>query len=88
MRGADIACGANPNLEIIFYGDEARISPLIAKASHLGQATIIHTEDAVSPDDTASQAIRRGKATSMSMAIASVAAGETDAVVSAGNTAR
>ena len=86
VRGADIACGVNPNLEIVFYGDEARISPLIAKASHLGRASIVHTVDAVSPDDTASQAVRRGKATSMWMAIASVAAGETDAVVSAGNT--
>ena len=86
VRGADIACGVNPNLEIVFYGDEARISPLIAKASHLGRASIVHTGDAVSPDDTASQAVRRGKATSMWMAIASVAAGETDAVVSAGNT--
>ncbi|MEC7440866.1 MAG: phosphate acyltransferase PlsX, partial [Pseudomonadota bacterium] len=86
VRGADIACGVNPNLEIVFYGDEARISPLIAKASHLGRASIVHSVDAVSPDDTASQAVRRGKATSMWMAIASVAAGETDAVVSAGNT--
>ena len=86
VRGADIACAANPNLEIVFYGDETRISPLIAKAGHLGRASIIHTADAVSPDDTASQAVRRGKATSMWMAIASVAAGETDAVVSAGNT--
>ena len=63
VRGADIACGVNPNLEIVFYGNKARISPLIAKASHLGRATIVHTVDAVSPDDTASQAVRRGKAT-------------------------
>ena len=32
VRGADIACCVNPHLEIVFYGDEARISPLIAKA--------------------------------------------------------
>ena len=63
--GADIACGKHPQLEIVFYGDEARIKPFLAKASNLSNARIIHTPDAVSPDDTASQAVRRGKATSM-----------------------
>ncbi len=86
VRGADIACGKNPQLEIVFYGDEVRITPFLARASHLSGARIIHTPDAVSPDDTASQAVRRGKTTSMWMAIAGVADGNADAVVSAGNT--
>ena len=86
VKGADIACGQHPHLDITFYGDEARIKPLIGKSRHLSDVRIIHTEEAVSPDDTASQAVRRGKTTSMWMAIASVADGEADAVVSAGNT--
>ncbi|MEC8091232.1 MAG: hypothetical protein VX108_01445, partial [Pseudomonadota bacterium] len=44
VRGADIACGANPDIEIVFYGDKARISPLISKASNLSRARIIHTQ--------------------------------------------
>lgn len=86
VRGADIACGQHAHLEIVFYGDAARIKPLLNRSRHLSGAEVIHTEDAVSPDDTASQAVRRGKATSMWMAIASVADGTADAVVSAGNT--
>lgn len=86
VRGADIACGQHAHLEITFYGDEARVQPLLDRTKHLSGARVIHTADAVSPDDTASQAVRRGKGTSMWMAIASVADGDADAVVSAGNT--
>jgi len=86
VRGADIACGEHGHLEITFYGDEEKVRPLIERSRHLSDARVIHTSDAVSPDDTASQAVRRGKGTSMWMAIASVADGTADAVVSAGNT--
>ena len=86
VNGADIVCAGNPHLQITFFGDEERIEPLIKLTRHLTNSSIIHTEDAVSPDDTASQAVRRGKNTSMWLAIASVANGEVDAVVSAGNT--
>ncbi len=47
---------------------------------------MIHTEKAVSPMDTASQAVRRGRESSMWLAISEVAAKRADAVVSAGNT--
>ena len=86
VRGADIACGEHAHLDITFYGDEARIRPLLDRSKHLTGAAVIHTPDAVSPDDTASQAVRRGKGTSMWMSSASVAEGTADAVVSAGNT--
>ncbi len=86
VRGADIACRDHPHLAVTFFGDEARIRPLLTKSRHLSNAQVIHTDDAVSPDDTASQAVRRGKQTSMWMAIASVEDGTADAVVSAGNT--
>ena len=86
VRGADIACSEHAHLDITFYGDEARIRPLLDRSKNLTGAAVIHTPDAVSPDDTASQAVRRGKGTSMWMSIASVADGTADAVVSAGNT--
>ena len=86
VRGADIACREHPHLAVTFFGNEARIRPLLDKARHLSDVRVIHTDEAVSPDDTASQAVRRGRQTSMWMAIASVAEGGSDAVVSAGNT--
>ena len=86
VSGADIVRSSHRHIEMVFFGNKARIEPLLQRSRYLGDATIIHTDDAVSPDDTASQAVRRGKMTSMWLAIASVAAGEADAVVSAGNT--
>ena len=86
IQGADIARGENPHFDMVFYGDRSRIEPLLKRSRYLGNAEIVHTADAVSPDDTASQAVRRGKETSMWLSIASVANGEADAVVSAGNT--
>lgn len=86
IAGADLAKTRHPQMELVFYGDEARIRPLLAQSRGLVDAEIVHTDDAVSADDTASQAVRRGKTTSMWLAIASVAAGNADAVVSAGNT--
>ena len=86
VRGADIACGRHPNLEVSFFGDEKRIRPFMKRTRNLKGARIVHAPDSVSAEDTASQAVRRGKTSSMWMAIASVASGECDAVVSAGNT--
>ena len=86
VSGADIVRETHRYIDLVFFGDKSRIEPLLKRSRHLGNATIIHTDDAVSPDDTASQAVRRGKQTSMWLAIASVADGKADAVVSAGNT--
>ena len=86
VSGADIVRETHRHIDLVFFGDKSRIEPLLKRSRHLGNATIIHTDDAVSPDDTASQAVRRGKQTSMWLAIASVADGDVDAVVSAGNT--
>jgi len=86
ISGADIYRGLSPHIDMVFFGDEARIRPLLQQTRNLKQAEIIHTIDAVSPDDTASQAVRRGKTTSMWLAISAVADGMADAVVSAGNT--
>ena len=86
IDGADIAKSKSPNIEIIFVGDEKVIGPLLEKSKNFKSANVIHTGQAVSSGDTASQAVRRGRESSMWLAIAEVAENRADAVVSAGNT--
>ena len=86
ISGADLSRGHYPHIDMVFFGDADRIRPLLSHTTHLRDAQIVHTLESVSADDTASQAVRRGKSTSMWLAIAAVAAGEADAIVSAGNT--
>jgi glycerol-3-phosphate acyltransferase PlsX len=86
IEGADMARAKTPNLDILFVGNEAKIRPLLEKTRFLKDADILHTDSAVSAMDTASQAVRRGRDSSMWLAIAEVAAKRADAVVSAGNT--
>ena len=86
IDGADIAKAQFPNIEFIFVGDETRVRALLVQTRHLQNAKILHTNVAVAAEDTASQAVRRGRDSSMWMAIAQVADKKADAVVSAGNT--
>ena len=86
VDGADIAKAKSPNIEIVFVGDENAIKPLLEKSKHFKNAELIHTDHAVSSGDTAAQAVRRGRDSSMWLAIAEVGAKRADAVVSAGNT--
>jgi len=87
IDGADIARAKSPHIEVLFVGDKAVISPLLAKSKHVKGADVIHTESAVSSQETASQAVRRGRESSMWLAIAEVAANRADAIVSAGTLA-
>ena len=57
VSGADIVRASHRHIEMVFFGNKARIEPLLQRSRYLGDATIIHTDDAVSPDDTASQAV-------------------------------
>ena len=86
IDGADIAKAQAPHIEFIFIGDETRVRPLLARTQHLQNAKILHADVAVAAEDTASQAVRRGRDSSMWVAIAQVANKKADAVVSAGNT--
>ena len=86
VDGADIAKAKSPHIEILFVGDENIIRPLLGKSKFFKNAEVFHTDQAVSSGDTASQAVRRGRDSSMWLAIAAVAAKRADAVVSAGNT--
>ena len=86
VKGAEKAQVRNPNLHLIFVGDEKKLAPLIKSAKKLTSYEVVHADDMVAPDEKPSQAVRRGKNTSMWQAIQQVADGRADAIVSAGNT--
>jgi len=86
VEGADIAVAKNPDLTLVFVGDERKIKPLLKATKYLQSAEILHTTEEVAPEARVSQALRAGKQTSMWKAIELVAEGQVEAVVSAGNT--
>lgn len=87
IRGADLAAERFPEARFLLFGDEARVAPLLGKAKRLaGRSEIRHTAEMVKPDDKVSQVIRKGRQTSMALAVEAVRAGEARGVVSAGNT--
>jgi phosphate acyltransferase len=88
VPGAALAAERHPGFTFLFYGDEARIAPLLNAHPKLKRvAHISHTEVAVAMDDKPSQALRRGRGkSSMWQAIEAVRDGKASAAVSAGNT--
>jgi phosphate acyltransferase len=87
LRGASIALQRYPQAQYLLFGNEAKITPLVEKLPRLaGHAAVRHTDEVVSGDMRPSVALRTGRRSSMRLAIDSVASGEADCVVSAGNT--
>lgn len=79
--------GKGRRARFLLHGDQAKLKPLLAKCPRTRErAEIVHTEKTVSMDDKPSQALRRGKDSSMWNAIAAVKAHRADIAVSAGNT--
>ncbi len=79
----------NKNSKNIFYrifGDKHQIEKLMPKNVKKEFYEIIHTTNSVRGTDTPLEAAKRGKDTSMWLAIESVKNKEADAVISAGNT--
>jgi phosphate acyltransferase len=88
VPGAALAAERHPGFTFLFYGDEAKIAPLLDAHPKLKPvARISHTDVAVAMDDKPSQALRRGRGkSSMWQAIEAVRDGKASAAVSAGNT--
>jgi len=87
IEGASIFLKKHPNINFIFCGDRSVISPLIDKYPNLkGKSEIIHSKDKISSEEKPSIALRKGKNSSMRLAIDLVKNGKADAVISAGNT--
>ncbi len=87
IEGASIARERLPNVKFLIFGDETRIAPLVTKYPLLKESCEIrHTDKIVSAEEKPGQALRRGRQSSMGLAIQSVKDGESCAAVSAGNT--
>jgi len=87
VDGAALARVRYPNIKFIFFGDEAKVAPLLAKHPSLrGCSELRHTSEDISSDMKPSLALRQGRKSSMRLAINAVSDGEASSVVSAGNT--
>ncbi len=76
----------NGNTFYQIFGDNDKIQKLIPKTLDKNAYEIIHTNEVVEGTDTPLEAAKRGKKTSMWLAIESVKNKKTDIVISAGNT--
>ena len=87
IAGAELARERYPKLLFRLYGDETVIRAELTRAPRVAaEAVVVHTDTKVLGTDKPSQVIRRGRGTSMGLAIEAVKAGDAHAVVSAGNT--
>lgn len=87
VYGAQIALKEIDDIKLIFFGDEKQLLPLIKKANlDENRIAVHHTDDIVTNEMKPSIAIRKGRNSSMSLAIKAVKEGRADAVISAGNT--
>lgn len=87
VPGAALSLERYPELSFIMYGNEALIRAELEKLPRLAAKTrVVHTDLVVSMSEKPSQALRRGKGTSLWLAIEAVKNGEADVAVSGGNT--
>jgi len=76
----------NKNIFYKIFGDQNKINNLINNKVNKDHFEVIHTTDVVKSTDSPLEGAKRGKNTSMWLAIDSVKKKEADIVVSAGNT--
>ena len=87
IEGVELALQKNPDVRFLLFGDEAALAPLLREHARAAAACDVrHTEERVSMEDKPSQVLRRGRKSSMGLAISSIKEGQAQAVVSAGNT--
>ena len=75
-----------PDVKFSFFGNKNKLLPLVSSLKILKNSEIIHTDQTIDANQKPSIAVRKGKNSSMGLAIQSVKTGQTDAIVSAGNT--
>ena len=87
LKGAELALIRHPGVTFLIFGNRDIVAPMLSGLPRLEKAsTIIHTDQAIGNDDKPSQAVRKGRKSSMWLAIEAVERGEACAIVSAGNT--
>jgi glycerol-3-phosphate acyltransferase PlsX len=86
IGGLEIAAERHPQLRFLLFGDEARVSPLLAAHPRARAASTLRHAPEVVANEMKPTAALRLRGSSMRLAIEAVAAGEAEGVVSAGNT--
>ncbi|RPG99407.1 MAG: phosphate acyltransferase PlsX [Candidatus Pelagibacter sp. TMED118] len=86
IKGISLHSLNSQNITYKIFGDEKLINPLLKKNEIKNDFIVHHTIDKINNDDTALGAAKRGKNTSMWMAVNSVKEKNSDIVISAGNT--
>ena len=87
IEGISFHSKLSKNVKYKIFGNKNLIKPLIKKYKIPNERfIIIHTEKAVEGKDSALSAAKKGKDTSLWLAVESLKNNETDAMVSAGNT--
>ena len=87
IEGISIHSKSSKNVNYNLFGDEKLIKPLIKKYNlSIDKIKLTHTDKIVEGEDTALSAAKRGKNTSLWLAIESLKKDEADVMVSAGNT--
>jgi glycerol-3-phosphate acyltransferase PlsX len=87
LAGAAIARRRHPHVRFLLHGDEAVLKPLLAVHKALAaRAEIRHAPAVIGMAEKPSQAVRRGRNSSMWHAVDAVAQKESHVAVSAGNT--
>ncbi len=87
VEGAAIALLRHPGVRFRLHGDGGLLKPLVKAQRGLSDAAeIVHTDESVLMEDKPSEAVRRGRKTSMWLAIDDVRKGNAHVAVSAGNT--
>ena len=87
IPGAALSLERHPTLSFIFFGDETQIQKAMNGHEALrAKSRIVHTAHVIAMDEKPSQALRRGKGSSMWLTLDAVKTGAAHAAVSAGNT--
>ncbi|MDA9817640.1 phosphate acyltransferase PlsX [Flavobacteriaceae bacterium] len=87
IKGISIFLSSTSEVSFFLYGDENRLLPIIKKYPNLkGRYEIFHTDEFIKPCEKPSVALKKGKNSSMRLAIDSVKAQKSNAIVSSGNT--
>jgi glycerol-3-phosphate acyltransferase PlsX len=87
IEGISLHLKSSKNIEYKIFGNKELILPLINKYNIPNkQYNLVHTDKIIEGKDTALAAAKRGKDTSLWLAVESLKHGQADAIVSAGNT--
>ena len=87
IKGIEIHFNQSSNVIYNIFGNKNLIQPLIRKLSISEKNyKIVHTENLIQDTDSPLSAAKKGKDSSMWLAVESLKNNETDAIVSAGNT--